>query len=310
MKIPRLAIHVLSASSLFIVSAQADTVGYWRFEDSPGFLNDSSGNNRTLSTALTSGSTDAPAQYTLPESGAGSQFPDSIPQTNQPNLKAALFADGTDANAYGDGYFSTPDFINFNQASVAGFSIEAYINANSFVAANDSVIAAHWGSQKSWAFNVNQDTAQTVNGLSMWLHNATSGGGVNNQFTSTALTISVGVDYYVAAVFKRASADGIADGSITFYLRDLTNNGDLLTDTLVHSRRTIPDSSSVFTIGNIGTGQVERNWNGIIDEVRLSNSILTPSELLAIPEPSTFGMILAGFGLLVSMQRFRRVRKA
>lgn len=54
-------------------NVSAATVGYWRFENDPGYLQDSSGNGHTI-TGLT-------GQTAIPGAGDGSAFLNPVPQT-------------------------------------------------------------------------------------------------------------------------------------------------------------------------------------------------------------------------------------
>src|SRR3712207_5656490 len=76
------------AAGLVPATASAAVLGYWQFEDSPGFTADSSGSGRTLTLP---GGTANPTQVTLPAGvGAGSTFASAVPGTT----KAASFDGG------------------------------------------------------------------------------------------------------------------------------------------------------------------------------------------------------------------------
>lgn len=79
----RSAISAVVLSTFLCGTASAATLAYWRLEDWPDFLFDSAGGDDTL------GNFGSVSQYTLPGSGAGSDFPDPIPLTGEANAKAA-----------------------------------------------------------------------------------------------------------------------------------------------------------------------------------------------------------------------------
>ena len=74
---------------------------------------------------------------------------------------------------------------------------------------------------------------------------------------------------------------------IIFYAKDLTNGGPLLLSTTSHSRTAL-NSNSNFVIGNALDEAFQFGLDGLIDEVRLSNTVLAPSALLinAVPLPA------------------------
>ena len=95
---------LLSAMAVIVLaqSAVAATVAYYRFEDSPGFTNNSASATHNL--VPDAGAT----QATLPGSGRGGDFSDPIPQTSASNDKAADFngSAGMDSGT-GDGNLIT-----------------------------------------------------------------------------------------------------------------------------------------------------------------------------------------------------------
>jgi hypothetical protein len=316
MRSKSLARHVLLFPAVAVVSAtlhaNGATVAHWRFEGSTDaeFLDDSNSTSTTynLSRGTAPGGTVGqatyaplsgadPAAYALPAAGVGSKFPTSL-QGGLTNAQAAQIRDsvsGTSDN-YGDGYFTVADNNAFHDAT---FTLEAFIHR---AAANENevqVLAAHWGTSKGFAFAVNEaDAAAKANGLQMWLHNATSGGGINNTYQSS-LAVASGRDYYVAVVFQASSANNTSDGSVTFYLKDLTAGGTLQSETIAVARASVPNSTEVLTIGGLASGENKRRWIGLIDEMRYSDTTLTQADLLVVPEPASFSALgLGAFGLL------------
>jgi hypothetical protein len=83
--------------------------------------------------------------------------------------------------------------------------------------------------------------------------------------------------YYVAVSVNLKDA---GEKGITFYLKDLANDEEpLQVYSTTHKVVRMPAGGRAFTIG--GTlGKQERSWDGMIDDVRLSNIGLPQSQLL------------------------------
>lgn len=92
------------------------------------------------------------------------------------------------------------------------------------------------------------------------------------DFVGSGFQVEVGRDYYVASVFDLDAQQ------ITFYVQDLTNDGPLQSSTATHNRTAL-NSISTFVIGG-SPGGFDFGLDGLIDEVRLSNTALSSSELL------------------------------
>ncbi|WP_043582393.1 LamG-like jellyroll fold domain-containing protein [Geminisphaera colitermitum] len=274
----------------------ADTIGWWRFEDSTNLGKDSSGNNLNLAVSSTT-----PAQVATP-------FHATIPQTGNTNTKALVF----DSSGSIKNYLSTPDSAVFN---FQAFTIEADISITSFNGTNPAVIAGQFGfetgnnANANWLFGV-----KTTGELYLRLGNSANQGTSYNDLSS-GLFLTTGADaknYYVGASV-------IADGSGTtavFYLQDLSAGGDIQSVTKTASLKALTTTSTApFVIGtscNKDGGIYEyRNFGGTIDEVRLTNGILTQDQLLAttstVPEPATWAMLTAGLILALTLiiRRYR-----
>jgi len=276
-----LALVVLTLS-IHAISAQAAVIGYWRFESSPGLLADSGGNALDLS----QGGNSTVTNPALAGTGATSAFLNPIPQTEAVNGSVANF--GGSAT---DSYLARADSAEF---AVTSFTLEAMFNRTNSVLASNRYIASQFlgtGNQRSWGFGTLATTQQLFVLLS-------SDGIASSQFNST-LTITVGLDYYTAFAFDLAS------GNATFYLQDLTNSGALQSETIATGLTGLKDSTGAFNIGTLG-GSSTGKWVGSIDEVRLSNTALSSSELLAVPEPGPVALVVIG-GMWVMI--FRRSRR-
>lgn len=67
------------------------------------------------------------------------------------------------------------------------------------------------------------------------------------------------------------------------------------------------DPFKSFRIGATSSGSSHsNNWNGLIDEVRISEGVLEESQLLVIPEPGTLLLMGLGFASLLLTKRIRK----
>lgn len=260
------------------VSMNAATIGYYQFEDSPGVIEDSSANNRDLTAGGTAG-----GQVASPF-GSVSNPPDGSVQ----NTEAMSFSLNR--------YFTTAD------RSYSDLTIEAFVNLNSVdSAASSRVFASQFGTGTNRAFNFGvagngSTTFSADRTLFLQLYN--SADTLINLDSTFRLTL--GVNYYLAASIDAGALNGGVDGSVTFYLKDLTNGGSLQTATVTAAGlNAFKDSNALTTIGgsNGGTGSL---WDGTIDEVRFSDTALGSNELLvsSIPEPSSFAAVAGGLALI------------
>ncbi|MFA9478843.1 LamG domain-containing protein [Phycisphaerales bacterium AB-hyl4] len=270
-------------ASVVADSADASTIGYWRFGDNPnepGSLVADSGPNE-LDLALAGGAP-LPTQVTLPATGPGSAFPQAVPLTQDSNTQAASFDGG--------GYFSLSDTSDFEITNQ--MTIEAYVNRSSMVGTR--FLAAHnttSGNNRSWFFGV-------TNAGQLRFGSSADGVGSTNQNSTFASedTLEAGKDYYVAAVYNA--------GTVTFWVQNLTDDGELASSVVTGYEASLYDADSTFLIGNWNNGSAT-SWEGLIDEVRLSNTALNENQLLAVPEPASLALLGAG-GLLVLTRRKRR----
>ena len=268
---------VAGVLGLMVAAAQAGTIGYWRFEGS-SFLGDSGPNGLALTTTGT-----APSQLTLPATGAGSTFYDPVPA-------------GANASAANYGTSQTGNFRIADTAAftVSDFTIEALVN-KAATSSNVMYVASQWSNagsftnQRSWTFYMTAAGEMTVS----LNHN----GGSTSTTIASGLTLDTGDDYYVAASFDLSDQ---ASG-LTFYVKNLTDGGAMQTASFGHTLTALHNSTAYFEIGTYNNSDGSRRWKGLIDEVRLSNEVLPPSQLL--PEPATLALLGMGAATLVFRRR-------
>lgn len=274
-------IAMLFSMALLPPSTWAAAVADWKFE--PGsFLTDSSdGNNLTRT-----GSVD---QVSYPSSGRGTSFP-------------AGHTAGAEFN-------STGEYLGATLTPLTGnFTVEAFINHDSNTQLEN--LGHHWGALIAGAFsgsNINAGAWSFETRLD-GLFNTVPGElliGLNGPGGSVAIDSNIvvltGKDYYVAASVTLGSS-----GQVTFYAQNLTDAGPLQSSTRSFNR------PSLNSFGTVWIGETPDGFNflfdGVIDEVRLSNAALTSSELLinAIPVPAGLPLLVSALVALSCYGRRRR----
>ena len=251
-RIPMNQIHALVAILGLLAGvlppalANAQVIHHWEFEDTPGFLENSVG-----VTPLTN---DGAAEADLPGSGRGSQFVGLPPG----NATAADFA-GTGEHLSAvigtspANDFTIEVFAHFD--SLSG-TFGEHIVGTALDASNANI---GWALQ----YRFNTGTLQLV----ICLASAC-------ELIDSDLPLETGIDYYIAAAFDLQNAGG---GEVTFYLQDLTNEGDLQIVTVPHAS---PSRNLITTVAIGATASNSFAVEGLIDEVRLAHTVLPESELL------------------------------
>jgi Concanavalin A-like lectin/glucanases superfamily len=247
-----------------VINAQAATVGYWRFENESGFFKDSSGNGFNLTNSGRGG-----AQSMIPFSGAGCEFPTTVPLTLAANEKLLTY------NAVGNG-MTVADHSAFTNPT---FTLELYFNYGALgsfgSAVNMNILMGQfsaYGGGRSFAFSING-----INQLELVL---SKNGAVAERILS-GFTLRPNTDYYAAVTVNLADT---STSGITFYIQSLAEGGFLSAGTgVAHTTTSIFNSDAFFTIG--AQGQGGNDVIGLFDEVRFSNTQLARAELLAYPTP-------------------------
>ena len=280
--VPSLLVIVAVLAVEMPSSLSAATVAHWQFEDSPGFTADSGPNGLTLSTV------GDPQKVGLPSSGRGGNFDDAPGVSTS---KAADF-DGNDS-------FSTSGAALSN---LQDFTVEAFVNLDTLNAGNDrDTIVSIWEtstSARKFRFELDNGTMRAPL--------AKTGNGSVATGVESDLTITAGDDWYVAVAVDISKTGA---GGTVFYAKNLTDDGPLLVDN-DETRPDVdslynPSSTTPFEIGRADS--VFREPDGIYDEIHISDTQLSQSELLInIPEPGSFMLVGLGGGLIL----FRRKRRS
>ena len=263
-------------------AAAAGTVGYWRFEDG-AFTSDSGVNDYTMTTNGTV------RQVAIGDDDEGTGgIPATVPGPGTANGFAASLVD--EAGTARQGFFS----LDGTSATFAPdtFTIEAIVSLRTDIPATSgdgNAIASLWRAptnNRVWGLqvaNVNGSVASTGGFQPQELAFVFATDGANfasRKVIGSGFTLTTGRTYYVAASYRKPSVQGEPDGLVKFWFQDL-DGGTLLTSAAVTSDQMWEPTTEVpFQIGTLNLGDPLR-WGGVIDEVRFSNAIVGPAQLLA-----------------------------
>ncbi len=284
-------ITILTVTAALTLSANAQVVGHWRFENSIGNLQDSGPNNLDLTDPT--GDVGFGSNATLAPG-----FSNPVPQTGAANSEHAFLLGGSVTTGVQQLELADNAFM-----PTGDFTIEGYVRWGAEVINNPVVgdIASQWAAgQQAFRFGIG-----ATNLLQIGIANV---GATPFFTTSGSFTFVANTDYYVAAAVDLEAANAT---SVTFYVQDLTNAGSLQTISGVTAASTLPsslrDSTADFIIGGSGLGNGE-SYGPRADEIRLSNGALGVPDLLItpIPEPSTAVLLLGGIAVLGSLRRQRK----
>jgi len=166
------------------------------------------------------------------------------------------------------------------------FTIEAFVLLKSvYDDAAVRTIASVWDGKETspgWSFGVtgrkSRNRPQT---LVLQLAGRPMEGNTGGEAIFSGLNLELNKPYFVAACVDLANTN---ENGITFYSKDLSNDDEPLQIAHVAHRTAQPIRSRAdFTIGG-RDDRVDHVWDGLIDDVRLSNSVLKPEQLLLTSE--------------------------
>jgi hypothetical protein len=168
------------------------------------------------------------------------------------------------------------------------FTIEAHVILQSlFADATVRTIASQWTGRLSdpgWSLGVTSEKSKyKPRNLIVQLAGDTSRQGSPYLVIPSDIHLQLQRPYYVAASVK--TSGGEQERSVTFFVKDLSDNdAPLAVKTVPHAFAGSHASPRAFAIGGrdsaAATGAAAHVWDGLIDDVRLSNRPLVQSELL------------------------------
>lgn len=253
-----------------VVPVRDRGTAYWRFESNPRRIADQH-DNATLVEPSTA--TMRPTSTPRPASGPGSAFPDFDNEygTNIQSLKFEVSKSQ---------YMPALDKPLLTSGANRQFTFEAFANLASVTPAGAwRTLAAHGGANGSntadmgWQLSVSSEGSGR-GARNLILEFSATGSNSAPDLVDSDLQLQLGVDYYVAVAFNPADT---STAGVTFYLKDLTNDGPLQIARKGHAFTSLWDSSLPLMIGS---GNYTAHWDGLIDEVRFTNRLLAPPELL------------------------------
>jgi hypothetical protein len=287
----QLKLAVASAAlGLATLSSQAATIAYFNFSDgTDGQEVNPTGSGSATGSMTVNGGGDGSNGMVAWATFASPNFTTSVvPTTPYANSTAMSFAGGNDL------YQQNPASSTLATTAFTNITVEAYVNFNNlsgwqtFVGRDDIGNPGSGAGPQSLLYLAKSGA---TNAFRVELINASNANvQVNSNFVPT-----VGSWYHVAAVGDATAGtltlyvDGVSVGSTTGF------NGLL-------------SLSSSWTLGR---GQFNGNpgdsINGYLDEVRISDVALAPSQFLnAIPEPSTYASLVGVAALGFAALRRRR----
>ena len=147
-------------------------------------------------------------------------------------------------------------------------------------------LVARWnGDAKTagWSFGVTgKASRRKPQTLVIQLFGRSSGGEIVEAALFSDQRIELDTPYFAAVSMKPASS-GEDSGTVVFYLKNLSNDDELLNSVTVSHSIVGGVNAQPLTIG-FRQGSKENGFDGVIDDVRLSASALNPEQLLLTSE--------------------------
>ncbi len=162
------------------------------------------------------------------------------------------------------------------------FTLEAFVYLKSvFEDGTVRTIASHWnGDTKAngWAFGVTgKKSAYKPQSLVLQLWGKDAADKAAYEAIFSGFVMQLNRPYYVAVSVNVTDA---GEKGVTFYLKDLADDEEpMQVYSTTHKVVKMPTARGPFTIGGTA-GKQERTWDGMIDDVRLSDIALPQKQLL------------------------------
>lgn len=299
---------LLAATLGFAGPAGAAVIGYWQFDDqAPGTpattLADSSGNNLTgVGQGVGSGS--APVHSSVVVAPA---IRDGIngPYVNTNNTSSLRFINTGGLNSAEGSRVQVSDpggsLLKPQNFTVEGFFLfDNTVNFPTLVGKSRQEAGG-----ASWVVDLHNSARLRVR--SDHQEPGTGGGtvpGFNQGFGPAGPAVNDGQWHHFAVTFEAGDPDQEQAGRFTLFmdyeqvstglLNNAQNPDDVFNSFLVY------DNNPLF----IGSGAGGRAFDGWLDEIRLTGSVLTPDQFLrAVPEPGRAMLVVAGLLAIFTARR-------
>lgn len=170
--------------------------------------------------------------------------------------------------------------------NVGDFTVEGFVQLRSiYDSGTVRTIVSKWsgnGAKAGWGFGVTgKGSRRKPQTLVLQMHGKKKDGSFGEAAIFSDQNVALNTPYYVAAAVKLA---GEGPGSVTFYLKDLSNDDEPMQSvTVEHSIVGGLECSEPFTIGGRG-GDNDGLFDGLIDDVRYSRGVLSEGEVLFTSE--------------------------
>lgn len=174
---------------------------------------------------------------------------------------------------------------------VGDLTIEAFVLLRApYENADVRTIAARWnGDIKSpgWAFGVTGKRSRYKPMTLLLQLSSGADGAKEAEPLFSGLFLQPGRPYFVAVSVHLADGGEGKDGGVTFYIKDLSNDDEPMQVARVPHKTTIlPEITAPLTIGG-RWGAQKHLWDGLVDDVRLSDTALRGEQLLLTTEGLT-----------------------
>jgi hypothetical protein len=171
---------------------------------------------------------------------------------------------------------------------VGDFTIEAHVLLRSvYDDASVRTIASHWDGKPDhpgWAFGVTSKKSMNKPQTLVLQLSAGESRGAEPEPVFSGLRLELNKPYFVAASVNLSDTN---DTGIIFYLKDISNDCEPIQVVgAKHALGSLAPARAPFAIGG-HHGDVNHLWDGLIDDIRLSDTALRTDQLLVSAETVT-----------------------